>query len=287
MSFPVAVITDEVSQDFKIACEAASKAGATGAEVRMVNGNNLMKLTNDELKAMASTLGDYKLKCVGLSTPIFKCPLLGTKLDPQFPVDQFGSPFDYSQQRGLWQRAVEISEILEVSLWRVFAFIRTEVPALYINRVVDEIGSLGTFAAQYGIKIGVENEPCTHVATGFELGCFTQTVNLRNVGGVWDPGNAYAAGERDSAIAFNPFSSNKIFHVHVKDANAAGWAQLGTGEIDWPGQLKALKEVGYSGWLSLEAHYPYPLPQNDVQWEAKTASAIKGLKTLVEMAAAV
>jgi sugar phosphate isomerase/epimerase len=49
-------------------------------------------------------------------------------------------------------------------------------------------------------------------------------------------------------------------HVHVKDAvRPAGeeprCVPIGDGEVDWPGQFKALREDGYSGYLSLETHW--------------------------------
>src|SRR3712207_6988485 len=48
----------------------------------------------------------------------------------------------------------------------------------------------------------------------------------------------------------------RIAHVHLKDVDEKGnWVKVGTGVIDYPGQLHALAEDGYASVLSLETHY--------------------------------
>jgi sugar phosphate isomerase/epimerase len=51
-----------------------------------------------------------------------------------------------------------------------------------------------------------------------------------------------------------------VSHIHVKDVkrDAAGqltWAPVGSGLIDWRGQLQALIDSRYDGTLSLETHF--------------------------------
>ena len=36
------------------------------------------------------------------------------------------------------------------------------------------------------------------------------------------------------------------------------WGPLGTRSVDWKGQIAALMNDGYKGWLSLETHWPGP-----------------------------
>ncbi|MGH7144006.1 MAG: sugar phosphate isomerase/epimerase family protein [Planctomycetota bacterium] len=44
-----------------------------------------------------------------------------------------------------------------------------------------------------------------------------------------------------------------IVHTHAKDINEkTGKATLGTGAVPWPAYLKALDEVGYTGWFAIE-----------------------------------
>jgi sugar phosphate isomerase/epimerase len=50
--------------------------------------------------------------------------------------------------------------------------------------------------------------------------------------------------------------------VHIKDCHLDGhkpvWGPVGTRSIDWKGQLAALKQDGYTGYISLETHWPGP-----------------------------
>jgi sugar phosphate isomerase/epimerase len=50
-----------------------------------------------------------------------------------------------------------------------------------------------------------------------------------------------------------------VSHVHLKDIDEGGdWTRIGEGVIDYPGQLRALEDDGYAGFLSLETHYTTP-----------------------------
>ena len=54
-----------------------------------------------------------------------------------------------------------------------------------------------------------------------------------------------------------------IVHVHAKDCkigadHKSAWVPLGTGDIDWTGQIAALARDGYGGWISLETHWAGP-----------------------------
>ena len=81
---------------------------------------------------------------------------------------------------------------------------------------------------------------------------------------IWDPGNDYVSGGvpyPDGYRAVLPY----IVHVHVKDAAvedpATGltrWACIGTGEVDYAGQIAALRRDGYRGALSVETHWRKP-----------------------------
>ena len=97
---------------------------------------------------------------------------------------------------------------------------------------------------------------------------------------IWDPGNALMAGELpypDGYAAIKDF----VVHVHIKDAAllpsapAPEWAVVGTGAIDFSGQLAALKRDNYNGWLSLETHLARPTK------EAASRACLDGLQRLL------
>ena len=80
---------------------------------------------------------------------------------------------------------------------------------------------------------------------------------------VWDPANALVAGENPYPHGYDLLPKDRIAHVHAKDCHMLEghkpvWGPLGTRSVDWKGQIAALLNDGYSGWLSLETHWPGP-----------------------------
>ena len=76
---------------------------------------------------------------------------------------------------------------------------------------------------------------------------------------LWDCGNAYFVGEEAYPTGYE-WGKSLIGHVHVKDAASdpessdPHWVELGTGQVDMLGQLRALKK-DYRGVVSIENHY--------------------------------
>jgi sugar phosphate isomerase/epimerase len=79
---------------------------------------------------------------------------------------------------------------------------------------------------------------------------------------VWDPGNALMSGETPFPDGYRMLAPSRIAHVHAKDCRRQDgqlvWWTLGEGLIDWKGQMAALAEDGYQGWISLETHWRGP-----------------------------
>jgi sugar phosphate isomerase/epimerase len=86
-------------------------------------------------------------------------------------------------------------------------------------------------------------------------------MNHPHLRAIWDPGNEQ--GNTDGGGAFpRGYETLKpwIVHVRIKDMKrlpngTSEGVRLGTGDVDYLGQLKALKHDGYQGYLSLETHW--------------------------------
>ncbi|MGB9597563.1 MAG: sugar phosphate isomerase/epimerase family protein, partial [Candidatus Poribacteria bacterium] len=90
---------------------------------------------------------------------------------------------------------------------------------------------------------------------------FINDVNSPCVRAIWDPANEVYAdgGEKPFPNAYNRVKPYMI-HCHAKDAaeNEEGKIEsvpVGTGVIDWKGQIKELLDHNYKGYLSLETHW--------------------------------
>src|SRR5246127_2650181 len=82
--FKIAVITDEISQDFGHACEvAAQEFGMGWVEIRELWKKNLMALDAKEIAEARRILEQHHLRVSDLATPLFKVDWAGAPL-PKF-----------------------------------------------------------------------------------------------------------------------------------------------------------------------------------------------------------
>ena len=54
--------------------------GMTGAELRVIDGKNILDLTNEELKRTKDILDRARLKVVSIASPLLKCVLEAVRL---------------------------------------------------------------------------------------------------------------------------------------------------------------------------------------------------------------
>ena len=110
--------------------------------------------------------------------------------------------------------------------------------------------------------VGLENEYACNIATAEETGHVLAALHHPNLKVVWDPANALVSGETPFPDGYRKLPSSRIVHVHAKDCvryqEKLVWGPLADGLIDWRGQVEALARDGYTGWISLETHWPGP-----------------------------
>lgn len=262
----LAAITDEISQEFEHALDVMLEYGANGAELRGLWGTNIADLTDDQVARAKTALKTREMQVVGLSTPFFKCDLTPQTANPGESAGamHLATPLGLEQQMELLTRCIRLAHLFETPLLRVFTFWRKEVltPAIEA-RIVDAFEAPLALAAREGVILGLENEHACFIGTGAEAGRIAAAINSPHLKVVWDPGNAYFAGETpypNGYEAIKPW----LAHVHVKDGKLVEtadqgprpqWCVVGEGEIDYVGQFAALKRDQYAGWISLETHY--------------------------------
>jgi L-ribulose-5-phosphate 3-epimerase len=259
----IAAITDEFSPDLDRALEPMAAIGMTGAELRVVGGKNIMNLTDEELKRARDQVHARGMEVISIASPVLKCVLPGgPEIDSRFQQDVFGSVHTFDDQPRLAARAFEIATLMGAKIIRVFSYWRTVEPDRCFDAIVKALGELGDQARSQGLIVGLENEHACNVATGAESAKVLAALQHPNVKLVWDPGNAVVAGENPFPDGYRLLPPDRIVHVHAKDCHMEGhkpvWGPLGTRTVDWRGQIAALLADGYTGWLSLETHWPGP-----------------------------
>ena len=122
------------------------------------------------------------------------------------------------------------------------------------KRCVDGLQELGRYSEGFNVRVAVE--PLNRFETFF-LNTAADALRLceevahPNIGILYDTFHANIE-EKNQAAAIRLLGKH-IFHVHTCE-NDRGIP--GSGPIDWPGVIGALKEIGYDDWLVIESFGP-------------------------------
>ncbi len=259
----IAAITDEYSPDLALALSAMTATGMTGAELRVLWGKNIMDLSDDELSKAKALLAEHEMEVISIASPLLKCVLPNApEIDGRFQQDVFAAKHTFEDQPRLTDHAFKVAEFFGAKIVRVFSYWRTVEPEKTYDAVASALHSLGDKAAPRGLTVGLENEHACNVATAAHSAKMLSMVQHPFVKLVWDPANALCSGESPFPGGYSLLPKDRIVHVHAKDCHMEDhkpiWGPLGTRNVDWKGQIDALWNDGYRGWLSLETHWPGP-----------------------------
>jgi sugar phosphate isomerase/epimerase len=239
--------------------------GIPALELRTIWDKNIVDMNDEEVRQVEHLAKELGLKVVSIASPVFKCTLPdGGDIDHRFEQDAFHSAHIYEDQPRILARSLELANVFEAPIVRVFSFWRTVEPAKITSRIIEALQGAVEKAAAAGVKIGLENEHACNIATASESAPVLDAIQHPNFGLVWDPANCYIAGEVPYPDGYGRLAANRILHVHAKDGVLAPgsdrmtWGDVGAGEVDWTGQLSAMVRDGYAGMVSLETHWGGP-----------------------------
>lgn len=259
----LAAITDEFSPDLDTALDAMASVGMTGAELRMIGSRNIIDLDDEELDRAREKVEARGMSVVSIASPLLKCVLPeAPPVDTRFQQDAFAARYSFDDQPRLAHRAFEIARRTGAPIIRVFSYWRTVEPERCFDAVVSALSDLAAQAHTHGLVIGLENEHACNVATAAETARVMAAIPHEALGIIWDPANASVSGEVPFPEGWGRLPASRVVHVHTKDCDVHGhvptWGPVGEMSIDWRGQIRALRQSGYSGWISLETHWPGP-----------------------------
>jgi sugar phosphate isomerase/epimerase len=260
--FHVAVINDEVGQDFSHVVDVISKEfGLQWIELRGMWEKNIMDLDDQQLAEAKRLIDAAKLRVTDIASPVFKVDWPGAPKSKFAPKrDTFNADFTFKQQDELLQKSFDIAKQFGTDRVRIFDFWRLDDPAPYRKDIDNKLQEAADKAAKKNIILILENEHECNTGTGAEAARTLGAVQAKNFMVNWDPANATMLGEVPYPDGYNKLPKDRIGHVHCKDSikNSDGkvvWAAVGKGNIDWLGQFRALKQQGYNHAVSLETHW--------------------------------
>jgi L-ribulose-5-phosphate 3-epimerase len=258
--FRVAVINDEISQDFERACQVASGFGMKWIELRGMWNKNILDLDANQVAESLRLLKKYDLRVTDIGSPLFKVDFPGapkSKFSPKH--DEFNAHFGSAQQDAVIEKCIGMAKKFSTDRVRCFDFWRLDDPKPYRAEINETLRKAAEKVGKQGLILVLENEMACNTGTGKEAAEVLAAVQTPSFMLNWDPGNAATLGEIAYPNGYDLLPKNRIGHCHCKDTVKNGdkyeWAAMGKGIIDWVGQFRALKKSGYRYAVSLETHW--------------------------------
>ena len=278
--FRLAVINDEISQDFERVCQIVSgEFGLRWIELRSMWNKNATALNPKELADARKILDEHKLRVTDIASPLFKTDWPGAPRSSQSENrDQFKADFDAGAQDKLLEQCIALAKFFATDRIRCFDFWRLDDPQPYRAAINAKLQQAAERCAKDGLILLLENEMTCNTATGEESAAILKAIPNKNFMLNWDPGNAAALGSTPYPDGYQGLPKERIGHCHSKDVvrkpdGKYDWAPVGGGIVDWVGQLQALQRDGFRFGLSLETHW-----RGAGSPEASTRTSMDGLK---------
>lgn len=283
---PISVFGDEVESDLAKQVEAAADQGIGYLEVRTADGINISEMTSAGIQGVKELLDSRGLGVSAIGSPVGKAAITGD--------------FDIELQR--LAVCIEAAQRLNTTFIRVFSYFTDGNYAQHRDEVIRRMSALTEAASKQGLVLVHENESYVYGDTPERCVDLIEAVGSESLQVCFDPANFHQVGVKPFTEAW-PQLSRYVRHFHVKDAVAvdrtgvepypvrapedrlmASVRPAGVGDAELPELIKALAQADYSGYLTLEPHLRWYLP--DATGRECLATAYNALVGLVEEARA-
>jgi sugar phosphate isomerase/epimerase len=286
-TYQFGVIPDEISQDLEQAFQVARDLGMSYVEPHTLWHKQVAELTDEEVTQVRQLLDQYELRAYLVCGLLFR-PFSLTDVD----LETMEQHPRFQEHLRLLERFIQLAKAWDAPYIRTFGFSRDVGGANPSPRSPDGGGiSDGTLAkiakglriaaervADENLTLGLENARSLYANTGGNMRRILDAVQHPNLKIIWDPANAYVAGE-DPATGYQAVAGD-IIDVHCKDATVVdeatgltAWACIGDGGTDWTGQLRILADEPVNV-LTIETHW-HPEGQDRAENTRKTFANLK------------
>jgi hexulose-6-phosphate isomerase len=225
--------------------EVSAQIGFEGVELNL--DEETLKLPKKERKAIAEKAASLKLELPSLCSGLFWKYNLASpdKTIREQGVDIIKKGCEFAADIGakvlLVVPAVAVPEVLYQQMW--------EWSRQSIEKAIP-------MAATYDVTIGVENVWNRFLYSPLDFKRFIEEFDSPNVKAYFDVGNMHFLGFSEQWIRY---LSGLLACVHIKDFHrpTLQFKPLLEGDVPWLEIMKALREIGYNGFLNVELS-PYP-----------------------------
>lgn len=243
----------------------ASDAGFAGIELSLnAEGELGLDVADSQLTAIRNTVLDTGLEISGLATGLY-WEYAMTSDDPAIRQ----KAIDICRKQLEVAAALKVDAILVIPGGVGVDFIPNYPVVAYevaYERALEAISGLAVEAKSAGVQIGIENVWNKFLLSPLEMKAFLDEIGSDHVGSYFDVGNVVYSGYPEHWIQI---LGERIKKVHFKDyrrevGGLAGFVDLLAGDVDYPAVVAALREIGYTNYVTAEMIPPYTHHSNQI-----------------------
>lgn len=242
----LAIVSDEISKDFRKAVEYGMDWGITDYEIRTLTTGRVPYVANDEINLVNEVTKAQDLNISAISPGLFKISLNDEdQLKLQIEENIYES--------------FRLADRLGTRNVIIFGFKRydREPQSNYIQ-IIHILKRMASLAEKYGFQLLLENRPGFWADTGVNTAKILDEIDSKNLSSIWDPANAAAAGEIPYPYGYLAIRKH-IRSIHVKDyrrnsQNEHEYVVVGDGVVDWQGQFRAIMHGVHIDYITIETH---------------------------------
>lgn len=242
----LAIVSDEISRDFRKAVEYGIEWGIMDYEIRTLTTGRVPYVALDEINLVKEVVKEHDLSISAISPGLFKISLLDEE------------QLKLQMEENIYE-SFRLADRLNTRNVVIFGFKRYErEPHSDYIQVLHILGRMASLAEKYGFQLLLENEPGFWADSGVNTAKILDDIDSKNLKANWDPANAAAAGEIPYPYGYLAIRKH-IRSIHVKDYRRSSqgdheYVVLGDGIVDWQGQFRAVMHGVHINYITIETH---------------------------------
>lgn len=242
----LAIVSDEISKDFRKAVEYGIEWGITDYEIRHLTTGRVPYVANDEINLVQEVVTEHDLGVSAISPGLFKISLLEEELLKLQIEENIYESFRMADRLG--------TRNLIISGFKKY----DREPNSDYLQVLHILGRMAGLAEKYGFQLLLENEPGYWADTGTNTAKILDDIDSKNLKANWDPANAAGSGEIPYPYGYLAIREH-IRSLHVKDYQNSSsgehkYVVVGDGVVDWQGQFRAIMHGVNINYITVETH---------------------------------
>lgn len=231
----------------------AKKAGFEAIELTVAEEGELsLNSTREEVEKIVQEAKEVGIELSSLATGLFWDYSLSSSNDKV-----------KGKARGIVEKMLELASYLGVDTILVVpgavdVFFKPEAEVVPYDvayqRSLESLQGCLLTAEKHRVNIGIENVWNKFLLSPLEMRDFIDKLDSDHLGAYFDVGNALLTGYPQHWIRI---LGKRIKKIHIKDfksaiGNVNGFCDLLEGDVNWAEVMRALREIGYDGYITAE-----------------------------------